>query len=52
MQEKVTSINISKNEAWKILDAIRSYQKDYALTGPANKLFDSIISKLKIIVSS
>ena len=39
MQEKIVPINISKNEAWKLLDAIKSYQKDYALTGPTNKIF-------------
>lgn len=52
MNDKNISVLISKNEAWKILDAITAYQKDYALTGPTNKLFDSIISKLKNIVSN
>lgn len=50
MQDK--NIVITKNEAWKLMDAITSYQKDYALTGSTTKLFDSIMKKLKSIVSS
>jgi hypothetical protein len=52
MQDKIVNISISKNEAWKLLDAIKSYQKDYALTAPTNKLFDSLTKKLNSIVSS
>lgn len=52
MQEKNFSINISKNEAWKLLDAIVAYQKDYALTGPSNKLFDSLVKKIKSFLNS
>jgi len=52
MQEKIVPINISKNEAWKLLDAIVAYQKDYALTGPTNKIFDSLVKKLNAITSS
>lgn len=44
MQDK--SVLINKNEAWKLLDAIAAYQKDYALTGPTNKIFDNLIKKL------
>jgi hypothetical protein len=52
MQDKIVSISISRNEAWKLLDAIKNYQKDYALTAPTNKLFDSLTKKLNSIVSS
>lgn len=52
MQEKIVSINISKNEAWKLLDAIVAYQKDYALTGVANKIFDSLVKKLNSITQN
>jgi len=52
MNDKNLMLHISKNEAWKLLDAIKNYQKDYALTAPTNKLFDSLIKKLNSIVSS
>ena len=52
MQDKFVNISISKNEAWKLLDAIKSYQKDYALTGPTNKIFDSLIKKINTITQS
>lgn len=52
MQEKIVPINISKNEAWKLLDAIKSYQKDYALTGPTNKIFDNLVKKLNLITNN
>jgi hypothetical protein len=41
------SIDINKNEAWKILDALASYKKDYALSGTVVKTIDSAIKKLK-----
>ena len=40
-------IEISKQEAWKILDAIKAYMKDYTVTGPVHKTFDGITKKLK-----
>lgn len=52
MQDKSISISISKNEAWKLLDAVVAYQKDYALTGPTNKIFDVLIKKLTTITKS
>jgi|688.fasta_scaffold04312_71 hypothetical protein len=52
MQDKIVSISISKNEAWKLIDAIKSYQKDYALTGPTNKIFDNLTKKLNGIISN
>ncbi len=45
-------IDISKNEAWKILDALLSYKKDYALSGAVVKTLDNIEKKLKIITNS
>jgi hypothetical protein len=41
------SIDINKNEAWKILDALASYKKDYALSVPVVKIIDSAIKKIK-----
>lgn len=43
-------IDINKNEAWKILDALASYKKDYALSGPVVKIIDSAIKKLKVFI--
>lgn len=40
-------VEINKNEAWKILDAIKAYQKDYALTGSVDKLLSNLVKKLK-----
>lgn len=45
-------IDISKNEAWKILDALASYKKDYALSGVVIKTIDSVIKKLKDVVDN
>jgi hypothetical protein len=45
-------IDISKNEAWKILDALASYKKDYALSGVVIKTIDSAIKKLKNAVDN
>ena len=45
------NIDISKNEAWKILDALVSYRKDYSLTGAVEKTIDGIIRKLRAITN-
>jgi hypothetical protein len=45
------NIEITKNEAWKILDAIQTYKKDYALTAPVVKTIDNITKKLKEITN-
>jgi hypothetical protein len=44
-------MDINKNEAWKILDALQSYKKDYALSGAVIKTIDSAIKKLKDFVN-
>jgi hypothetical protein len=44
-------LDINKNEAWKILDALASYKKDYALSGPVVKIIDSAIKKMKDFVN-
>jgi hypothetical protein len=43
-------IDITKQEAWKIMDAIQAYMKDYTFTGPVHKTFDGITKKLKEII--
>lgn len=40
-------INFSKNEMWKIIDAITAYQKDYAVSGAVEKTLNAIKQKLK-----
>jgi hypothetical protein len=45
------NIDITKNEAWKILDALASYKKDYALSGAVIKTIDSAIKKIKEFVN-
>jgi hypothetical protein len=45
-------IEVSKQEAWKLLDAIKSYMKDYTVTTPVSKTFSSIIKKLETITNS
>jgi len=44
-------IDINKNEAWKMLDALVSYKKDYALSGAVVKTIDSAIKKLRDFVN-
>ena len=44
-------IDISKQEAWKILDAIKAYTKDYTVTGAVEKTFKSITIKLKKVTN-
>ena len=44
-------IDINKNEAWKILDALASYKKDYELSVPVIKIIDSAIKKIRDFVN-
>ena len=43
-------IDITKQEAWKLMDALDAYKKDYTLTGPVNKIFDNITKKIKLVL--
>jgi len=45
------NIDISKQEAWKLLDAVKTYIKDYAVNGAVQKIFTNIIKKLEIITN-
>lgn len=42
-------IEITKQEAWKLLDAIKSYTKDYSVSGAVSKTFSNIVKKLEKI---
>lgn len=48
----MTNVNLSNNEIWKILDAIKVYQKDYVVTGAVEKTFANIVSKLEKVVNT
>jgi hypothetical protein len=43
-------IDISKQEAWKIIEAIDCYLKDYAVSGAVGKIFVKLNEKLSKIV--
>lgn len=43
---------MTNNEIWKILDAIKSYQKDYAVSVSVQKTFNNIVSKLEKVVNA
>ena len=43
-------VEITKQEAWKLMDAINAYLKDYTVTKPVGKTFDNISKKLQTIV--
>ena len=46
----IMQIDISKQEAWKLLDAIKNYVSDYTVAKPVTKLLDSVTKKLEKIV--
>ena len=45
-----STIEISKQEAWKVLDALDAYKKDYSVNAAANKVIESVSKKLKKFV--
>jgi|TARA_B100001094_G_C18088263_1_gene748963 hypothetical protein len=45
-------VNITKAEAWRILDAIASYKSDYELSATVKKTFTNVEKKIKKIVNS
>lgn len=45
------NIDVNKQEAWKLLDAINAYIKDYTVTGAVSKTFQNIKIKLKKVVN-
>ena len=45
------SVEINKQEAWRILDAIIAYKDDYELSVPVTKTLKSIERKMKKIVN-
>lgn len=45
------NIELSKQEAWKIMDAIKAYTQNYTVTGAVSKTFNNVISKLQKITN-
>ena len=45
-------IDITKTEAWRILDSLEAYKKDYELSVPVNKTIKAVEKKLKKIVNA
>lgn len=45
------NIDITKQEAWRILDAIIVYKNDYELSAPVKGTIKSIEKKMKKIVN-
>ena len=48
---QIMQTEITKAEAWRILDAIVAYKKDYELSSQVQKTFTGIEKKLKKIVN-
>lgn len=44
-------VEINKQEAWKLLDAVKAYTKDYTVTGAVEKTFSNISKKLKKVIN-
>lgn len=45
-------VDITKTEAWRILDSLEAYKKDYEVTASVNKTINTVVKKLKKIVNS
>lgn len=45
-------INLTNNEMWKILDAIKAYKNDYAVSVAVQKTFSTIEGKLKSVLET
>jgi sulfur relay (sulfurtransferase) DsrC/TusE family protein len=45
------NVDITKQEAWKIIDAIKAYTKDYSVSGAVEKTFHNITNKLKKVTN-
>lgn len=41
------NVDLTNNEMWKIIDAIKAYKTDYAVSGAVEKTFSNIEKKLK-----
>jgi len=46
------NVEISKQEAWRMLDALEAYKKDYSVSTAVNKVIEALSKKLKKIVNS
>ena len=48
----MADITLNKTEAWRILDALRGYKRDYELTDASLRTIKNLEKKLKKIVNS
>ena len=46
------TVELTNQEMWRLLDAISSYKKDYALAGSVTKTLDNVAKKLKKAVDN
>lgn len=46
------NIELSKQEAWKLLDVLECYQKDYSVSTASNKTIENVKKKLKKVANS
>lgn len=47
MKTTLSKVELSQNEIWKILDAIKAYKQDYSVSESVDKIFANIEKKLK-----
>lgn len=45
------NIELSKQEAWKILDALNAYKKDYAVSVAVAKTISGLEKKIKTVIN-
>ena len=45
------TVELTNQEMWRILDAITSYKKDYALTGSVVKTLDTASKKIENLLN-
>lgn len=46
------TIELNKQEAWRLLDALECYQKDYSVSTASNNTIETVKKKLKKVVNS
>lgn len=43
-------VELNKQEAWKLLDAIKAYKTDYHVTGPVKKTLEIVSKKIRKVI--
>lgn len=47
MKKTLNKVELSQNEIWKILDAVKAYKQNYEVSDTVKKIFDGVEKKLK-----